>query len=93
MGQIEYKSFVTLTGKQARKGQFVSAVFGPTSEEYSDADAVQDSFYQQRGFVRNELGETGDRRELIENGTLDKPITGPKQVSSKQAKIPGFYDE
>lgn len=93
MGQIEYKSYITLTGKQARKGQFVSKVFGPTSEEYSDKDAVQNSFYQQRGFAKNQLGETGDKRELISNGTLDQPITGPKEVSKKNVRIPGFYDE
>jgi len=40
-GQIEHKSYITITGKQSRKGQFISKVFGPTSEEYSDSDAVQ----------------------------------------------------
>ena len=93
MGQIEYKSFITITGKQARKGQFISKVFGPTSEEYSDKDAVQNSFYQQRGFESNQLGKTGDKRELISNGTLDRPITGPKEVSKRDTRIPGFYDE
>ena len=93
MGQIEYTSFTTITGKQARKGQFTSKVLGPTSEEYTDADAVQDSFYQQRGFANNKLGPTGDKRDLISNGTLEQPITKPKQVSKKAGKIPGFYDE
>ena len=93
MGQIEYKSFITITGKQARKGQFISKVFGPTSEEHSDPDAVQDSFYQQRGFANNQLGKTGDKRELISNGTIDKPITGPKEISKRDTNIPGFYDE
>ena len=93
MGQIEYNSFTTITGKQARKGQFVSKIFGPTSEEYTDADAKQETFYQQRGFANNQLGKTGDKRELIANGTLDSPITGPKEVSKKSTKIPGFYDE
>ena len=93
MGQIEFKSFITITGKQARKGQFVTKVFGPTSEEHNDKDSVQNSFYQQRGFANNQLGKTADKRELIANGTLDKPISGPKEISKRKAKIPGFYDE
>ncbi len=93
MGQIEYKSFITITGKQSRKGQFEAKVFGPTSEEHTDSDAVQNSFYQQRGFANNKLGPTGDKRELISNGTLDKPITGAKEISKRSSKIPGFYDE
>ena len=93
MGQIEYTSFTTITGKQSRKGQFTAKVLGPTSEEHTDADAVQESFYQQRGFSNNSLGTTGDKRDLIANGTLEKPITKPKQVSKKAGKIPGFYDE
>jgi hypothetical protein len=93
MGQIENKAFTTITGKQARKGQFITKVLGPTSEEYTDLDAVQDSFYQQRGFENNKLGKTGDKRELISNGTLDRPITKPKEVSKRGGKLPGFYDE
>ena len=61
-GQIEHKRYVTITGKQSRKGQFISKVFGPTSEEYTDEDAVQETFVQQRGFKNNKLGETGDVR-------------------------------
>jgi hypothetical protein len=92
-GQIEHKSFTTITGKQARKGQFLSKVLGPTSEEYTDKDAIQNSFYQQRGFENNKLGKTADKRSLIDNGVLEKPITKPKEISTKAGKIPGFYDE
>ena len=38
---------------------------------------------QQRGFKENKLGETADVRELQKNGVLDKPISKPKEVSSK----------
>jgi hypothetical protein len=93
MGQIEYSSFITISGKQARKGQFISKVFGPTSEAYTDNDAVQESFYQQRGFESNTQGATGDKRDLISNGTLEKPITKPKEISKKAGKIPGFYGD
>lgn len=80
-GQIEHKRYITITGKQSRKGQFISKVFGPTSEAYTDADAVQDTFVQQRGFAKNKLGETADIRDLQKNGVLDKPISGPREVS------------
>ena len=80
-GQIEHKGFVTIKGKQSRKGQFVSHTFGPTDEAYSDPDAVQDTFVQQRGQKMNRLGETGDTRELQKRGILEKPISGPAEVS------------
>ena len=82
-GQIEHGQYITVTGKQSRKSNFITKVFGPTSEQYTDADAVQDTFVQQRGFEKNRLGETADRRELQENGVLEKPITGPKEISKK----------
>ena len=80
-GQIEHKRFITITGKQSRKGQFISQVFGPTSESYTDPDAVQETFVQQRGQAKNKLGETADVRDLQKNGVLDKPLTGPREVS------------
>ena len=94
-GQIEYTGYITITGKQSRKGQFISKVFGPTGEDRSDVDAVQDTFYQQRGYKNNQLGETGDVRELRKRGVLDNPITGPKEISNKDAGKSGnnFYDE
>ena len=95
-GQIEHKSYITITGKQSRKGQFLSKVFGPTSEEYSDADAVQNTYVQQRGFAENRLGVTGDVRELQKKGVLDAPITGPAEVSPSgdpQSVGSAFYDE
>ena len=49
-GQVEHKGFLTITGKQARLGQFSAVTFGPTDEQYSDPDAVQKTFIQQRGF-------------------------------------------
>lgn len=95
-GQIEHKSFITVTGKQSRKGQFLSKVFGPTSEWYSDPDAVQETFVQQRGQPENRLGKTGDVRALQKNGVLDNPITGPAEVSptgDPDNVGSAFYDE
>ena len=85
-GQVEHKGFVTLTGKQSRKGQFVSKVFGPTDERFSDPDAVQDTFVQQRGFAMNKEGVTGDIRELQKRGVLEKPISRPAEVSPQGDK-------
>lgn len=95
-GQIEHKSYITVSGKQARKGQFITKVLGPTSEEFTDADAVQTTFVQQRGFEENRLGKTGDVRDLQRNGVLDAPITGPAEVSpagDPQNVGSAFYDE
>tara|TARA_R100001591_G_scaffold55959_1_gene65760 strand:+ start:378 stop:1043 length:666 start_codon:yes stop_codon:yes gene_type:complete len=95
-GQIEHKRFITITGRQARKEQFLSRVFGPTSEEYSDADAQQNQFIQQRGYQENAKGKTGDIRDLQKNGVLEKPISGPKEVSSRGDSTnvgSSFYDD
>lgn len=95
-GQIEHKSFITITGKQSRKGQFLSKIFGPTSEWYTDPDAVQETFVQQRGFAENKLGKTGDVRALQQNGVLDAPLTGPAEVSplgDPDSVGSSFYDE
>jgi len=95
-GQVEYKTGVHVTGKQARKSQFTAKILGPTSEAYSDPDSVQDTFVQQRGFDRNRLGETGDKRALQDKKVLETPITEPKEVSSKGDSTgsgSSFYDE
>jgi len=95
-GQIEYKSFLTIIARQSRKGQFLSKVFGPTEEVYSDPDAVQTTFVQQRGFSENRLGKTGDVRDLQKSGVLDAPLTGPAEVSpaGDTTRVgSSFYDE
>ena len=95
-GQIEHQRFVTITGKQSRKGLFISKVFGPTSEEYTDKDAVQDTFVQQRGYAENSRGVTGDVRELQKLDVLEKPISKPREVSKRGDKRnigSSFYDE
>lgn len=95
-GQIEHKAYTTITGKQSRKGQFLSKIFGPTSEAYTDADAVQNTFVQQRGFEKNRLGATGDVRDLQKSGVLDAPLSGPAEVSPAgdlDSVGSSFYDE
>ena len=52
---------------------------GPTSEQYSDANAVQEEFVQQRGFATDAAGDpTGDTRELTAKTGV--PLTGPAGV-------------
>jgi len=80
-GQIEFSGGVQLIGKEARRSNFITKLRGPTDEKYSDKDAVQDKFYQQRGFDMNAEGPTGDVRDLQQRGVLDAPLTGPGEVS------------
>lgn len=78
-GQTEHYTGIKLTGKQARKGQINMPALGPTSEEYSDTDAVQQEFTQQRGFETDSDGnDTGDTRALTEK--IGEPLTGPAGV-------------
>jgi len=97
-GEIEHTVGWHIFGKQARKTQFVSKLFGPTSEAYSDPDAVQETFVQQRGFPTDiRIGETGDVRDLQKKGVLERPISRPKEVSPKGSQgrktSSGFYDD
>jgi len=95
-GQIEHVMGVKLMGRQARKGQISKDPHGPTFEHYTDPDAVQETFVQQRGFDENKLGETGDIRSLQEKGVLTAPISGPAEVSPEGDKTEAgssFYDE
>ncbi len=90
-GQIEHVTGLNLVCKQARVGQINKVPIGPTQEEYGDPGAVQETFVQQRGLRENELGETNDRRELVEDGVLDPPISGAKSIK-KQGIKSSFYD-
>jgi len=95
-GQIEHVMGVKLTGRQARKGQISKDPHGPTFEHYTDPDAVQETFVQQRGFDENKLGETGDLRSLQKKGVLTAPISGPAEVSPEGDETEAgssFYDE
>ena len=95
-GEVEHKTGYEVMGKQARQTQFVARIFGPTDEKFSDVDAVQRTYIQQRGVATNRNGATGDVRELQKNGTLDTPLTGPKEVSPKGddgRSGSSFYDD
>ena len=74
-GQIERTTSIKLIGKQSRINHIKKKPIGPTSENYSDSDAIQTTFEQQRG-----RGET-DKRQLVSDGILEESITGPKKVA------------
>jgi len=80
-GQVEHVTGYKLVGKYARQGLIDKKVIGPTEEKYTDADAVQETFVQQRGATKNELGKTNDVRSLVDKGVIEAPISGPSKVS------------
>lgn len=96
-GMPEHKDGVKLVGIKSREGLFDAPVVGPTDISYTDADAVQNTFVQQRGYATDANGDaTGDRRDLRENGVLDSPLSGAKEVSPSGDQTgagSGFYDE
>jgi hypothetical protein len=95
-GMPEHKDGVKLVGARVRESQFKALVIGPTDISRPEADAVQTTFVQQRGAAVNKEGDTADVRDLVRNGVLDEPLTGPREVSSL-GDGPGvgsaFYDE
>jgi hypothetical protein len=96
-GQAEHKDGVVLIGTKARDQQFKAPIQGPTDIRYTDDDAVQTTFVQQRGESEIDGVETGDKRDVQE--VIDKPLTGPNEVSEKGALSDNshyessFYDE
>lgn len=94
-GMPEHKDGVKMTGFKVRDSQFKANIIGPTDIADSSPGAVQSEFEQQRGQPVNSEGVTGDVRDLVRNGVLDAPITGPKKINnpSKGPSGPSFYDE
>ena len=82
-GQVEHTVGLKVVGKQARLGLIDKIPIGPTDQTYSDPDAIQETFAQQRGFEENQLGPTEDVRSLQKKGVLTEPISGPAEVSPK----------
>jgi len=90
-GQIEHNVGMKVTGVQARKGIVDNSTNGPSSEEDADKDAIQKEFVQQRGYAENKLGETADKRQLVEDGKLDPGLTGPKEVTIQGKEPTSFF--
>jgi hypothetical protein len=95
-GQPENIDGIKLIGTRVRESQFKALLQGPIGLEYTDPGALQHTFVQQRGFEENKEGATADVRDLVRNGVLDPPISGPREVSELgDATDAGnaFYDE
>lgn len=92
-GQVEHATGMKLQGRYAREGLISKNIIGPTDEKYLDGDAVQKEFYQQRGVSANEAGETNDKRQLVENGVIDAPISGPRKVAEDGISSSFYGDE
>jgi len=95
-GQGEHETGIKIVGKEARKGQF-STQFPDGSPVQLDFDFdARADFKQERGFEEVDAEKTGDVRELQKREVLEKPITGPKEVSSLGTTTKAndsFYDE
>ena len=97
-GQVEHDDGYKIIGQNVRESQFKDKFMGPTGDEFLDIDAIQETFVQQRGLEGNRNGDTNDIRDLQKNGVLDKPISGPAEISKEpsepnSAAGPSFYDE
>lgn len=95
-GMPEHKDGVKLVGTKAREGQFTAPIIGPTDISYTDADAVQETFVQQRGINDDPNNPNGDVRDLVKKGVLDNPLSGQRQVSpagDPSNAGSSFYDE
>ena len=95
-GMPEHKDGVRIVGTKTRQAQFDAPIIGPTDISYTDTDAVQKNFTQQRGIDNDPNNPTGDVRDLVKNGVLDSPLTGPKEISEsgdQSGAGSSFYDE
>lgn len=95
-GQAEHRDGVRIVGTKARQGLFDAPVLGPTDIRYTDPDAVQETFVQQRGIETDSDNPNGDVRDLVKNGVLDNPLSGQREVSPRGDTTgagSSFYDE
>jgi hypothetical protein len=74
-GQVERVVSIKLNAIQTRIENINKTPLGPTNEFYSDKDAIQTTFEQQRG-----LTET-DKRQLVEDKVLEAPIGKARKVA------------
>jgi len=95
-GMPEHKDGVKIAGTKARQGAFNAKPIGPTDISYTDPDAVQEKFVQQRGIDADPENPNGDVRDLVKRGVLDPPLSGQREVSKDGDETgagSAFYDE
>jgi hypothetical protein len=92
-GQIERVISMKVTGKQTRINHVNKSPHGPKSEIFTDSDAIQTQFEQQRGIPDHDI------RTLQKDKVLEPPINGARKVapdgSNKSVNDVGssFYGE
>ena len=74
-GQIERIVSMKVTGKQTRIHHINKVPHGPKDEIYTDSDAIQTTFEQQRGIPDHDV------RRLRKDKVLEEPISGAKKVA------------
>jgi hypothetical protein len=74
-GQIERVVSMKVTGKQTRIHHINKVPHGPKDEIYTDSDAIQTTFEQQRGIPSHDV------RRLQKDEVLEPPISGARKVS------------
>jgi hypothetical protein len=87
-GEVEHHDGVKVECTQARESQIKQKIHGPTDIKYTEPDAVQTDFKQQRGYKKIDEKPTGDHRELQDSNKLEAPISGPASV-----KDGSFYND
>lgn len=94
-GFAEHSDGMRLVGTPARQNIIDILIKGPTDIQYSDDDAVQNMFQQQRGLHDNIDGETNDKRSLIDNGVIEPITSTPREISQRadEHNRSTFYDE
>lgn len=88
-GLVEYDDGIEVKGIRTRKDIFSIKPIGPTREDFSDEDATQKEFIQQRGIVE------GDQRNLVDEQRISAPNDESYNSIKKPAKVgrSGFVGE
>ena len=87
-GQVEHLVGMILKAKQARKGTADLKIHGPTEISYTDDDAIQDTFKQQRGDAT-----MGDSRSLVDQGKVDNELHVQQEVKRDGTSSSFYGDE
>lgn len=87
-GQVEHLVGLIVKAKQARKGTIDLKIWGPTDRVYTDADAVRDTFKQQRGDAT-----MGDSRTLVDQGKVDNKLHVQQEVKRDDTSSSFYGDE
>jgi len=74
-GQIERVVSMKVTAKQTRIHHINKVPHGPKDEIFTDSDAIQTTFEQQRGVPDHDI------RRLQKDEVIEPPLSGPRKVA------------